>query len=68
MDAMFNVIILDLDSDTPGVEWSFGPFDKDEADAVVRRIENATELRRGYEIQVPMTQPFDHEFFDPCLF
>ena len=64
MGNQFVVCIVIPSSDFPGVEATYGPFDKDEAEAVAFDIYVQTGFKRGEEVQISMIQPFNSDTFD----
>jgi hypothetical protein len=57
MSDTYIVVVLELESDSPGIEATYGPFDYDEAEFVADVIERSGKVR-GETVQVSLVQGF----------
>lgn len=54
MSDQFVVIVLETESDFPGVDRVYGPLDRLDADVVAEEVAELTNTRRGEHVQVCM--------------
>ena len=58
MSDQFVVIVLETESDFPGVERVYGPLDRLDAQVVADEVAELTKVRLGEHVQVCMIRPW----------